>query len=317
MKKTIIVAVLLLAVLLVLCGCGKQAVNQPEPTSVVTPEPTAEATVEPSESPEAAEETVAETEAAEETPTEAEPTAEATEDTEDGEEAAAPDEAEATPDEATELTEPAEEAEETGSDDLTAEAEETVDTAETEDATENGEMTAAEDTTETGETTEAEETNVPEEPAEEPEPEPTPEPVPEEPRIEITIPAVYAQPSYQIGEVTLEPDGSVIYSLTEEEHERLLRQVHADIQDELDTMCASPYFLHFDSMTASEDCRVFTVVVIDIETSKAEQKSIPQLYSMGRRYAAYQGVEPGNIHIDYMTKIGNTFVTRDSERDGM
>ena len=140
-------------------------------------------------------------------------------------------------------------------------------------------------------------------------------PDPEEERSDFVIPAVYAEPSYRIGEVKWNSNGSITYRLTKEEHERLLQEVHAYVQEELDTMCDSLYFPHFDSMTANEDCRVFTVVVIDIETSKAEQKSIPQLYELGRMYAAYQGVEPGNIHIDYMTKMGNTFVTRDSEKD--
>ena len=140
-------------------------------------------------------------------------------------------------------------------------------------------------------------------------------PDPEEERSDFVIPAVYAEPSYQIGEVEWNSDGSMTYRLTKEEHERLLQEVHAYVQEELDMMCASMFFPHFDSMTANEDCRVFTVVVLDIETSKAEQKSIPQLYKLGRMYAAYQGVEPGNIHIDYMTKMGNTFVTRDSEKD--
>ena len=171
----------------------------------------------------------------------------------------------------------------------------------------------------------AEEAAEPEEPAIEA-PEETPEPTelaaeepeeipePEEERFKLVIPAEYAEPSYRIGEVEWNQDGSVTYSLTAEEHEQLLREVHAYIQEELDTMCASPYFLHFDSMTANEDCRIFTVVVIDIWTSKAEQKSIPQLYELGRMYAAYEGVEPGNIHIDYMTKLGTT-LTRDSEKD--
>ena len=140
-------------------------------------------------------------------------------------------------------------------------------------------------------------------------------PDPEEERSDFVIPAGYAEPSYRIGEVKWNSNGSITYRLTKEEHERLLQEVHAYVQEELDTMCDSLYFPHFDSMTANEDCRVFTVVVIDIETSKAEQKSIQQLYELGRMYAAYQGVEPGNIHIDYMTKMGNTFVTRDSEKD--
>ena len=129
------------------------------------------------------------------------------------------------------------------------------------------------------------------------------------------MPAEYADVRYRIGEVTWNPDDSATYRLTEEEHEQLLEEVRSEIQSELNDMCASPYFLDFYSMTANEDCTVFTVVCLSIETTKAEQKSIPQLYKFGRMYAAYAGREPGNIHIDYMNKIGNTFVTRDSERD--
>ena len=133
--------------------------------------------------------------------------------------------------------------------------------------------------------------------------------------IEITVPAGYADARYRIGEVTRNPDDSVTYRLTEEEHIQLLAEVHSDIQQELDEMCASSYFLDFFSIKANEDCTGFTVVCLSIETTMAEQESIPQLYEYGKKFAAYEGREPGNIHIDYMTKIGNTFVMRDSERD--
>ena len=133
--------------------------------------------------------------------------------------------------------------------------------------------------------------------------------------IEITVPAEYADVRYRIGEITWNPDDSATYRLTEEEHIRLLEEVRSDIQQELNEMCASPYFLDFFSIEANEDCSVFTVVCLSVETTMAEQESIPQLYEYGKKFAAYEGSEPGNIHIDYMTKLGNTFVTRDSERD--
>ena len=129
------------------------------------------------------------------------------------------------------------------------------------------------------------------------------------------MPAEYADVRYRIGEVTWNPDDSATYRLTEEEHARLLAEVQSDIQQELNEMCASPYFLDFFSIKANEDCSVFTVVCLSIETTMAEQESIQELYEYGKKFAAYEGKEPGNIHIDYMTKIGNTFVTRDSERD--
>ena len=133
--------------------------------------------------------------------------------------------------------------------------------------------------------------------------------------IEITVPAKYADVRYRVGEVTWNPDDSATYRRPEEEHERLLAEVQSDIQQELNEMCASPYFLDFSSIEANEDCTVFTVVCLSIETTMAEQESVARLFEYGRKFAAYEGREPGNIHIDYMTKIGNTFVTRDSGQD--
>ena len=115
--------------------------------------------------------------------------------------------------------------------------------------------------------------------------------------------------------MTRNPDGSVTYLMTEKEHEELLDAVHADIQRELDEMCASPYFPNFFSITANEDCTVFTVVCLSVETSMAEQGSLRQIYELGRIYTAYRGVKAGNIHIDFMNQIGNTFVMRDSDKD--
>lgn len=144
---------------------------------------------------------------------------------------------------------------------------------------------------------------------------PTPEQTENQRTVEITVPAKYADVRYRIGEITWNPDDSATYRLTEEEHARLLAEVRSDIQQELNEMCESPYFLDFFSIKANEDCSVFTVVCLSIETTMAEQESVSRLYEYGRKFAAYEGKEPGNIRIDFMTKLGNTFVTRDSERD--
>ena len=144
---------------------------------------------------------------------------------------------------------------------------------------------------------------------------PTPEQTENQRTVEITVPAKYADVRYRIGEITWNPDDSATYRLTEEEHARLLTEVRSDIQQELNEMCESPYFLDFFSIKANEDCSAFTVVCLSIETTMAEQESVSRLYEYGRKFAAYEGKEPGNIRIDFMTKLGNTFVTRDSERD--
>ena len=341
--KTRWLALLLAACMLVLCGCGKNAVNKEESQPFV--QETAETVQETEEPVEGTAEPETSTEPTEETAPSAEDPAEKAEETAkpDGnkEEPAEPEagtEAEAATEPEEEEPEASEKPESSAKPEPSAEPEpgnaaveeqsaEDANQAEppvTEEKTE--EASATESPEEESEPAEAEEAAAETAPAEE-EPESAPEaeetaesaPEAEEPEVrrtvEITVPAEYADVRYRIGEVTWNPDDSATYRLTEEEHEQLLEEVRSEIQSELNDMCASPYFLDFYSMTANEDCTVFTVVCLSIETTKAEQKSIPQLYKFGRMYAAYAGREPGNIHIDYMNKSGNTFVTRDSERD--
>ena len=351
--KTRWLALLLAVCILALCGCGKEAANDNEGTVVVqeTTEP-AEETNEPVEETmapaEETEEPAEETEVpAEEKNEPARESAEPAKETAEPAQDTAAEEAAENKEESTENTEEvvfaaavaeeprtnAETAADTESE-VNAESEagtepevsaEPKASAEPEKEAESDKPEPAVTEEEKAEAPQAEET----EPAEETEtseetvliaeePEET-EPEVEEPEvqrtIEITVPAEYADVRYRIGEITWNPDDSATYRLTEEEHTQLLAEVHSDIQRELNEMCASPYFLDFFSMTANEDCTVFTVVCLSIETTEAEQKSIPQLYEFGKKFAAYEGREPGNIHIDYMNKIGNTFVMRDSERD--
>ena len=287
--KTQWLALLMTVCLLILCGCGKRAVNKDESQTVVqkTAEPIQETTEPAGEIANLGEENAApaveqiekEAEAAE-TPATEQEEAEEAEDPKEAEEDAQQEKPEAVAEESPEMPEESE--------------------------TEQAAETAAE-------TTPAEEEPESVSEVEETEPEAA---EPEIQRsIEITVPAEYADVRYRIGEITWNPDDSATYRLTEEEHIRLLEEVRSDIQQELNEMCASPYFLDFFSIEANEDCSVFTVVCLSVETTMAEQESIPQLYEYGKKFAAYEGSEPGNIHIDYMTKLGNTFVTRDSERD--
>lgn len=339
--KTRWLALLLAVCLLTLCGCGRNAVNKEESTTAVqqTAEPV-QATKEPAEEASSPEEAEAGAEPAEETSVPAEDPAGKAEETEKpAENAEKPAEPEAGV-EAESVTVPEEEqpgagAEPEPSTEPSAEPEaseapveaqraEDADQAEppvTEEKTE--ETSAAERPEEENEAAEAAEPTAETAPAEE-EPESGSEPEATEPEaaepeiqrsIEITVPAEYADVRYRIGEVTWNPDDSATYRLTEEEHARLLAEVQSDIQQELNEMCASPYFLDFSSIEANEDCTVFTVVCLSIETTMAEQESVSRIYEYGKKFAAYEGSEPGNIHIDYMNKIGNTFVMRDSERD--
>ena len=298
--KTRWLALLLAACMLVLCGCGRK-VNKEE--GQTDDQATAETVQEAQEAKTGSDPTEEITISAENPTEKVEETAEETE-------------------------KPAGNSEEPGAPELSAEPEAGTEAEAQPEASEKPEPSAEpepgkEPAEPRNEAAEAAETASETAPAEE-EPESTPaveeaEPEAAEPgsqrSIEITVPAKYADVRYRVGEVTWNPDDSATYRLTEEEHDRLLAEVQSDIQQELNEMCASPYFLDFSSIEANEDCTVFTVVCLSIETTMAEQESVARLFEYGRKFAAYEGREPGNIHIDYMNKIGNTFVMRDSERD--
>ena len=284
-RKTVCLTVLLMMSILLLCGCEKTNVTGGD--AEITTESVKEETSEvlPAEAETERKEAAAKTEAPE-----------------PGTDKAA-EQADATDGADTEAKEPVQE----------AKADETI----TEETVQEAQIPAKTEPTDEAAAVEAAEPVSEEEPKQETMSEAEPEPLQgaETHTVEITVPARYADVRYRIGDVTWNADDSATYRLTEEEHEQLLTEVHDDIQRELDEMCASPYFMDFDSITVNDDCTVFTVICVTIETSMAEQESLSKIYDLGRMYAAYSGEEPANIHLDFMTKIGNTFVMRDSKND--
>ena len=91
-----------------------------------------------------------------------------------------------------------------------------------------------------------------------------------------------------------------------------LAAVHDYIQDQLNTMAADPSFPNIDSITANEDCTVFTAVCTSMNESAAERAAAEQYYDFGRMYAAHAGTSVENIHVDYVNRLGNLLWTRDS-----
>ena len=103
-------------------------------------------------------------------------------------------------------------------------------------------------------------------------------------------------------------DGKTSYSLTQKEYSDLLKSVHDYIQNDLDELCKECF--HYESMTANEDCTVFTVVVNSVDQSELEFKAEGMMYNYGFMYAAYKGQEVENIRIDYNNMIGDTLYSK-------
>ncbi len=120
----------------------------------------------------------------------------------------------------------------------------------------------------------------------EPTPTPTPEPTP------TPVPAEYQIPGVNAGD---------------------LDAVHAYIQTQLDAIAADIYCPHWDSVTANEDCTVFTVIVNGVQESAAEQEAVAKIFEYGKMYAAHAGTAAGNLRIDYVNRLGTVLWSKDLE----
>ncbi len=262
-RKKLFIVALLMAAMLLICGCGQKDPGQKRDEAIIeeaagTETPAEKTPVTPGTAAVTATEET-EDEAAEEAGTASAAEAQEIPGTaEEAEDTAEPGSEPQTEEEPEAITAPGAETAEEVEDQRTEEpGEESKDSGEA--AASAREEEEPEEGTSTSETS-AEGLNwteTAEEPEEAAAVEESPEPVR---TAEITVPAEFGEESYAIGEVTRNDDGSVTYRLTEQEHEQLLAEVHAAIQNRLESMCASPFFPNFFSITANEDCTGFRFV---------------------------------------------------------
>lgn len=118
-----------------------------------------------------------------------------------------------------------------------------------------------------------------------PTPTPTPEPTP------TPIPEKYLIPGVDPGDLTA---------------------VREHIQARLDEIAADWNCPNIETITANEDCTIFTATCNSINESAAEQQAVNEIYELGRTYAAYAGTTVNNIRIDYRNYHGDLLYSRES-----
>ena len=145
-------------------------------------------------------------------------------------------------------------------------------------------------------------------------PEPTPTPVPTPTALTITIPKALVDQSLATGNyhATELDNGSVRYTVSEEEHEAMLADVRQDIRNELQSVCDNYLYPAFQAYTINEDMTVFTIVSYDIIRSNPENLFPREVFRMGRMYAAYAGNPEPTIHLDVKNAKGELLWFADS-----
>ena len=108
-------------------------------------------------------------------------------------------------------------------------------------------------------------------------------------------------------------------SMTQAEYDQLLSGVHQyiDVQLKAFTKLKDPYYPHFDSLTANDDCTVYTVTVNEAGARSQKELALhEQLPFFTKMYAAYSQQSVSQFEIHYQTYNGTVLKTEAFTLDG-
>lgn len=129
--------------------------------------------------------------------------------------------------------------------------------------------------------------------------------------VEITIPADYVEGTTQeeieqeaaeagVHSATLNDDGSVTYVMSKAQHEKLLEDTRASIQQSLNDMVGSEEYPNITSIETNDDFTKFTVTTTSSELSLEESFSVMVYYVYSGVYGIFSGEAPENVHVDFV-----------------
>lgn len=133
--------------------------------------------------------------------------------------------------------------------------------------------------------------------------------------VELTISSEYADKksqeewdniSEQMGykSIRLNPDGSVTYKMTRDQHRKLLEETRKSLENSLYEMIKSEDYPSFTNIKANDDFTQFTVTTTSQELSLSESLSTLAFYLYGGMYNAFAGNSVDNINVKFVN--GNT-----------
>ncbi len=129
--------------------------------------------------------------------------------------------------------------------------------------------------------------------------------------VELTIPKDYMESVTQeeldtaaadlgIESITLQEDGSALYRMTIEQHERMLADIKENIWAGMESMKQSSDYKNFVDITANEDYTEFTVTTTEERLDMKESFSVMTFYMYGEMYNMFKGTPAANIHVEFI-----------------
>lgn len=129
--------------------------------------------------------------------------------------------------------------------------------------------------------------------------------------VELTIPKDYMESVTQeeldtaaadlgIESITLQQDGSALYRMTIEQHERMLADIKENIRAGMESMKQSSDYKNFVDITANGDYTEFTVTTTEERLDMKESFSVMTFYMYGEMYNMFKGTPAANIHVEFI-----------------
>lgn len=98
----------------------------------------------------------------------------------------------------------------------------------------------------------------------------------------------------------LNEDGSATYTMSKSQHKKMMEDFTSNIQESLDKMVGSEEYPNITSVTANSDFTAFTVTTKNEKPDLAESFSVMAFYMYGGMYNIFNGTEVDNIHVDFV-----------------
>ena len=114
---------------------------------------------------------------------------------------------------------------------------------------------------------------------------------------------------------TLNEDGSVTYVMTRVQHEEMMAETRAAIEESLAGMSNNADFPNFTSIDANADYTEFTVHCTTEELSFTESFSVLGFYMIGGMYNAFNGTPVDNIHVVFVNDATGAVISESNSAD--
>ena len=125
--------------------------------------------------------------------------------------------------------------------------------------------------------------------------------------------ALVAENGYK--SATLNDDGSLTYVMTRAQHEEMMLEVRANLEESLTEMCNNEDYPSFVAIDTNTDYTEFTVTITSEELGLMEGISVLGFYLIGGMYNAFNGTPADNIHVIFVNEATGAVISESNSAD--